>query len=69
MAAHDTGGKKAAIERLEQIAAPKELKIAAVVANYDLPPVNGRPVILTTLAVMIAAGAVRQLTKVKEFTV
>jgi hypothetical protein len=65
MAAQDIENKKAEMERLEQIAKQKELKIAAVVANYNPPPVNGRPVILATLAVMIAAGTVWQLAKKK----
>lgn len=61
MAAQDVASKKAEVERLEQIAKQKERKIAAVMANYNPHPVNGRPVILITLAVMIVASAVWQL--------
>lgn len=68
MAAQDIENKKAEVERLEQIAKQKEIKIAAVMANYTPPPVNGRQVILATLVVMIATGAVWQLARTQEVT-
>ncbi len=69
MATQDIEKKKAGVKRLEQIAKQKELKIAAVMANYNPPPVNGRPVILTTLAVMFVSSAVWLLVRTKEITV
>lgn len=66
MAGTDIENKKAEVERLEHIARQRELKIAAVVANYIPPPVNGRQVILATAVVMIAAVAFWQLAGVKE---
>ncbi|MBN8600364.1 MAG: hypothetical protein J0M26_05015 [Planctomycetes bacterium] len=68
LAAQEVENKKAEVERLEQIAKQKELKIAAVMANYNPPPVNGRSIILNTLAVIIAAGIVWQLAKSKGVT-
>lgn len=65
MAAQDLENKKAEVERLEQIANQKEIKIAAVMANYSPPPMNGRQVIITTLAVMAASAAVWQLARPK----
>ena len=66
MAAQDVQHKKTAVEELEQVAKQKELKIAAVVTNYTSPPMNGRTVILSTFALMIASAAVWQRVTAKE---